>query len=189
ETINADATRDYVFDLEPQPMTYDLSVESIPDESLGAEIWVNDEKLEDTTPGVFDLLIGDYNVMVKHKYFHDQNQQISLQRNNDNLLVFKMKALKNSPVGKSIFWKRSKWTSFTTTMLLLGAGGYYNYQGDVSYDEYNDATSTSDAVRLREDTDDYLQKRDYAYSFSVVPAAWFFYSWIKQNHYQKKAKE
>jgi len=189
DTITADPAEDIFLFMEPEPMMVNLTVESNPDFSEGAEIWVNDKKLEESTPGVFDLLPGDYDISVKHEYFYDQSKRVSVTYSGMPSLIFKMKAVKGSPVARSIFWKRSKWTSFTSTMLLIGAGGYYNFQGDVSYDDYNNATSTSDALRFRKSTDNYLQKRDYAYSFSVVPAAWFFYSWMKQNHYQKKATE
>ncbi|MDO9577654.1 MAG: PEGA domain-containing protein, partial [Candidatus Cloacimonadales bacterium] len=189
ETINADPAKDIYLQMDPEPMMASLNVESKPIESLGSQVWVNDEKKEATTPGAFDLVPGEYDVSVKHKYFYDKTKHISLSPNDHNIMVFEMEALKGSPIAQSIRWKRSKWTSFTTTMLLVGAGEYYNYQGELAYDDYNRANTTSDAIRLRKDCDDLLQKRDYAYSFSVVPAAWFFYSWLKQSHYQKKATE
>jgi hypothetical protein len=189
ETIEADPNNDLDLFMEPEPMMADLNVESKPVESVGAEIWVDEEKTDQTTPNLLALLPGEYDVSVKHKYFHEQTKHVSLNYDKPIDLKFKLKPLKGSPVARSINWKRSKWTSFTATMLLVGAGAYYNYQGDLSYDKYNDSTNTPDAVQYRKDTDDYLEKRDYAYTFSVVPAAWFFYSWLKQNHYNKKATE
>ena len=180
---------DLDINLELQPMLSSLSVQSNPYESKGAEIWLNDKKQKETTPGVMELLVGDYNVTLKHPKFLDNTQTITLKENDQKKLVFEMNTYEGSMLAKKNKWRTSKWISLASTVIFSGAGVYCNMQGDASFDEYESSTTTSAAVSNRKDMESWYDKRDISYGVSIAPAVWFIYSWIKEAGYNKQAQK
>lgn len=175
--------------LEPKPMLASLSVQSNPYESKGAEIWLNGKKQKETTPGVMELLVGDYNVTLKHPKFLDNTQSVTLKENDQKKLVFEMQTYEGSMLSKAHGWRTSKWISLAGAVLCVGGGVYCNMQGDAAFDDYDAATTTSDAVAYRDDLESWYNYRDISYGVSIAPAVWFIYSWIKEAGYNKQAKK
>ena len=179
---------DLNIDLEPQPMLSSLSVQSKPYESKGAEIWLNGSKQKETTPGVMELLVGDYNVTLKHPKFLDNTQTITLKENDQKKLIFEMKTYQGSMLSKAHGWRKSKWISLASAVLCVGGGFYSNMQGDAAFDDYDAATTTSDASAYRDDLKSWYDKRNISYGVSIAPAVWFVVSWVKEAGYNKQAK-
>jgi len=176
---------DLNINLEPQPMLASLSVQSNPYESKGAEIWLNDSKQKETTPGVMELLVGDYNVILKHPKFLDNIQSVNLKENDQKKLIFEMNTYEGSMLAKKNKWRTSKWISLASTVLCSGAGVYCNMLGDAAFEDYDASTSTASAISNREDMENWYMRRDISYGFSIGPAVWFIYSWIKEAGYNK----
>lgn len=189
ETVHIIPGQDVDINLEPKPMLASLSVQSKPYESKGAEIWLNGSKQKKTTPAVMELLIGDYDVTLKHPDFLDNTKQVSLEENQQKKLVFQMETYEGSMLAKANKWRTHKWVAFTSAVLLAGAGVYSNYQGDDYFDKYEAATTTQAAISNRDNMQTWYDRRDMSYYVSIGPAAWFLYSWIKEAVYMNKVKE
>ncbi len=173
--------------LEPKPMLSCLSVQSKPYESKGAEIWLNGTKQKETTPGVMELLVGNYTVTLKHPEFLDASQQITLKEHDQKKLVFQMNTYSGSMLASANKWRTNKWISLAGTVLCVGGGVYSNMQGDAAFDDYDAATTTADAVSYRDDLEKWYHYRDISYGISIAPAVWFVYSWIKEAGYNKQS--
>jgi len=175
--------------LDPKPMLASLSVKSNPYESKGAEIWLNAKKQKETTPGVMELLVGDYNVTLKHPKFLDNTQPVTLKENDQKKLIFEMQTYEGSMLSKAHGWRTSKWISLASIVLCSGAGVYCNMLGDAAFDDYDAATTSADATAFRNDLETWYSRRDISYGVSIAPAVWFVYSWIKEAGYKKQAKK
>ena len=171
--------------LEPKPRLGSVSIISNPHDSKGAAIFLNDKKQKETTPAVIPLLIGNYDITLKHPKFLDNTKKLTLSEGEQKKIIFNMQTYSGSMLSKKNFWKKHKWLGFSSSVLLTGAGILFNSMGDKYYDEYKQSTSSNDAVSARENTDKYYQYRDLSYTISIVPAVWSLYSWIKEAGYKK----
>ncbi|HHE37847.1 MAG TPA: PEGA domain-containing protein, partial [Candidatus Cloacimonetes bacterium] len=79
---------DLEIELKPTPKVGSLSITSNPYESKGAEIHLNDLKQKETTPAVIPLLIGNYNVTIKHPKFLEQTKPVVINENEQIKLDF-----------------------------------------------------------------------------------------------------
>lgn len=173
--------------LAPEPKMASLSVVSMPaDRTMGSRIFVNNEEVPDkTTPAILPLLIGDYDITLKHRNFLEMTQHVTLKEGQREKLTFNLQTYEGSRLAKKNFWKRQKWLGFATSALIAGAGYYCNMQVDASYDDYQAAKISQDAANARNSIDQFSQYRDISYSVSVAPLLYGFYSWIKQGIYNK----
>lgn len=178
----------YSMTLQSQTMYANLTIKSNPYESKGAEIYLNNTKQKKTTPAVFELLFGKYNVTLKHPKFIEQTQSIMLKENEQRSLIFDMETYKGSMLSKADKWKRTKWISLISSCLLAGGGIYCNSVGDKYLDDYDKSTTNADAVSNRDSFEKYYNYRDTAYYVSIGPLVYGLYSWINQLRYEKLAK-
>jgi hypothetical protein len=187
QTVHIIPGKDVRVELHPEPMLAGLSVQSNPYDSKGAEIWLNGKKQKDTTPGVMELLVGEYEVTLKHPRFLEATQQVNLKEHDQKKLVFDMQTYKGSMLSKAHSWRTSKWISLASTVLCAGAGVYCNMQGDAAFDDYEAATTTADAVSYRDDLEGWYDKRDLSYTVSIIPALWSVYSLVKESYYNRQS--
>jgi len=171
----------------PEARLGSITIISKPSETKGAEIFVEGIKQEKTSPAVLPLLIGDYNITLKHPKFLDSSKRITIIESDKKKITFNMQTYEGSRIANVNFWKRQKWIGLTTGFALIGAGAYCNSQGDKYYDEYKQSTIQNDAISARENTDKYYNYRDISYTISIIPTVWSIYSWIKEASYKKQA--
>ena len=179
---------DRTLELKPVPMLGSLSVKSNPYESKDAEIWLNNLKQKETTPAVLELLIGNYDVTLKHSKFLDQTKSITIEKNKQKSLEFNMQTYEGSMLSQADKWKKSKWISLVSALLLAGGGVYCNSVGDGYLDDYEKSTTTADAVSNRDNFERWYNYRDYSYYISIGPVIWGIYSWAKESYNNKQAQ-
>lgn len=174
--------------LAPEPIMASLSILSQPaDKTMGSRIFINNEEVPDkTTPAVFPLIIGDYDVTLKHRGFLDMTQSVTLQENDQKKLVFNLQTYAGSMLQQENKWKRNKRLSFVASVLIAGAGYYCNMQGDKFYDDFQAAKSTNVADTAWDDCENMYLYRDVSYSISIAPVVFGLYSWVKQIHYKNQ---
>ncbi len=172
--------------LKPEPKMASLSIISQPaDKTMGSRIFVNNEVVPDkTTPAVLPLLIGDYDITLKHRNFLDMTKQVSLKEGEREKLTFNMQTYSGSMLQKENKWKRNKRLSFMASVLIAGAGVYCNMQGDNYYEDFQAATTTDAADAAWDDCNNMYQYRDISYSVSIAPVVFGLYSWIRQAHFR-----
>ncbi len=180
---------DLEIELSPQPMLASLTVKSNPYESKGAAVYLNNEKQKEPTSAVFELLIGKYDIYLEYpgKYLQTKTKSIELKENEQKSLVFEMITYKGSMLAKANKWKTTKWISLISSCLLAGGGVYCNSVGDGYLDDYDNSTTSADAISNRDNFEKFYSYRDYSYYVSVGPAIWWIYSWVKEAKYNKLA--
>ena len=174
--------------LSPKPKLASLSVKSNPYKSKGANIYLNNKKQKETTPAVFELLIGKYDVTLKHPKFLEQTKSIELKEFEQGSIIFDLQTYKGSMLSKADKWKRSKWISLISSCLFAGGGIYCNSVGDKYYEDYDKSTTTADAISNRDSFEKYYNYRDTSYYVSIGSLVYGLYSWINQLRYEKLAK-
>lgn len=174
--------------LKPEPKMASLSVISQPtNETMGSRILINNKVLPDkTTPAVLPLLIGNYNITLKHRNYLEKTMKVTLKEGERQKLIFNMQTYSGSMLQKENAWKRNKRLSFVTSILIAGAGVYCNYLGDQAYDNFQAAKITDTADNAWDESNNMYLYRDISYSVSVVPVVFGMYSWIKQIGYKNK---
>ena len=177
---------DIEVELNPIPIFASLSIQSTPFDSRGANIFLNGQEQDQKSPAVFEVLIGKYEVTLKHPDFLDNTQLVELKEHEQKKLEFLLQTYEGSMLARADKWKKRKWISLLSSSLFAGAGYFCNYLGDDYYSKYENSSSTADAISNRENFRKWDNYRDYSYYISVGPAVWSLYSWIKQIHYEKK---
>jgi len=170
--------------LTPQPISAVLSIVSQPPETQGAQIFLNQQLQPKTSPAVLSVLVGEYDVTLKHPKFLDASQKVTLSEGEQKKLIFEMQTYAGSRLAKRKTWNRRKWLNFTAGVVCLGAGYYCNLKGDEYYQDYQNATTNSLADATWKNTQTFYNYRDVSYSVSVVPMVFGVYSWIKQTSYR-----
>ena len=171
-------------ELIPEPIMGSISVFSTPHNSKGAEIFLNSKNSGKKTPAVMPLLIGDYKVSLKHPDFLEMSKQISLSEGENQRLDFIMQTYEGSRKSDRDFWATQKWIALGTFIAATGAGGYFYYDGNNQYSDYENATNTSDAVNYFQNAEDADSFRDISFTVSLVPLGYFVYSWYKESSYK-----
>jgi len=174
--------------LEPKPMLANLSIAGQPPETNGAHIFLDDRLQQEISPAVLPVLVGEYDVTLKHPKFLDTSQKVSLSEGEHKELIFEMHPYLGSQLYKYNVWKRRKWMSFAAAVTCFGAGYYCNWKGDNYYKDYQQAQSNSLAVAAWSNMETFNQYRNITYSMSIAPLAFGVYSWIKQLSYRDLKK-
>ncbi|MCF7913143.1 MAG: PEGA domain-containing protein [Candidatus Cloacimonetes bacterium] len=174
--------------LNPEPIMGSVSVMSNPPASKGAAIWVNGEKEKKTTPAVLPLLIGQYSIKLSHPDFLEQTKNVSLREGDQEKLVFELETYQGSMLASRNKWRRNGWLGFGSTVLAVGAGLFFNMQGDGYADDYAVAKNTEEVDAAWDDMESSYNLRDTSYYISVAPAVYTIYSWIKTGSYNHKLK-
>lgn len=176
-------------ELSPEPMMGSVTVMSNPPASKGASIWVNDKKEKKTTPAVLPLLIGDYEIRVHHPDFLESAQTVSLREGQQKKLEYDLKTYQGSMLSKRNKWRTNAWLGAGLTVLSLGAGIYFNMQGDDYADDYVSAADITAVEKNYDDMDSSYQNRDLCFYVSAAPAFYWLYSWVKSGYYGSKIEK
>ncbi|MCK4311358.1 MAG: PEGA domain-containing protein [Candidatus Cloacimonetes bacterium] len=179
---------DLEIELSPKPKLVSLTVKSNPYESKGSDIYLNEKKQKETTPAVFELLIGKYDVIIKHPRFLEQTKFIELKELEQGSIIFDLQTYKGSMLSQADKWKRSKWISLISSCILAGGGVYCNSVGDGYLDDYDKSYTTANAVSNRDSFEKWYNYRDVTYYISIGPLVYGLYSWIKEAQFNKLAE-
>jgi hypothetical protein len=174
--------------LETEQRMGEVSISSQPVESKGAEIFVNNEKMKETSPAVIPLLIGKYEIALKHPDFLKETKSVTIQEGKTDSLEFQMRIYAGSLQAKENFWKRNKWIGLGVTVLTIGTGYYFDMQGQSYIDEYKKAEDLQTEYKAWQNSKKALENRDLCFYISIVPATYSLFSWYKQAAYRRKIK-
>jgi hypothetical protein len=166
----------------------ELNISSQPLESEGAEIFVNNIKRKETSPAVIPLLIGNYEISLNHPNFLKETKSVTIQEGKTDSLEFQMRIYEGSLQAKENFWKRNKWISLGATVLTIGAGYYFDIQGQNYIDEYKNAEDLQTEYKAWQNSEKALENRNLCFFISIAPAAYSFFSWYKQAFYRERIK-
>lgn len=172
--------------LAPEARMGAVSISSQPFESRGAEIFINNEKRNDTTPAVLPLLIGNYEVTLKHRDFLSQTKPVSISEGRTETLDFTMRTYAGSMQAKANKWKRNTWIGLGASVLVTGGGFYCNMQANDHYDSYKNTVNSDDAVNYRQKTQDFENYRDYCYYAASGLGIYTAYSYIRSAIFRSK---
>jgi len=190
KNISIEAGDNLAFALIPKPKMASLSIVSKPFATKGANIFLNRNKQKETTPAVFETIMGTYEITVKSPGYIDRTQKsIFLKDGELKEMEFSLMPYKNSSLHKTKKWKTRKWISLISGCIMVGSGVACNYMGDGYWDDYQIATTTPDAVSQRDSYEKWYGYRDASYYVSIAPFATFLYSYIKQIYYTSKANK
>jgi len=172
--------------LEPEPRLGALSVSTKPFKANGAEIFVNNEKRTERTPAIFPILIGDYQVTVKHRDFLDATQKVTIREGIQSDLSFNMQTYQGSMLAKANFWSTNKWVSLSSALVLFGGAVYFDYQGKGYVEDYKKANSYRQEQECFENSEKSFDLRDICLAVNVLPVGHTVYSWIRETIYRSK---
>ena len=171
-------------ELKPEPIMGSISIFSTPHQSKGAEIFLNSKNSGKKTPAVIPLLIGNYEVSLKHSDFLEMSKQISLKKGENRRLDFEMQTYEGSRKSNRDFWATQKWIALGSFVATVGTGGYFYSAGNGYYDDYGNATNSAKAESLFKDAENADSYRDISFTVSLVPLGYFVYSWYKESSYK-----
>ncbi|MBN2857182.1 MAG: hypothetical protein JXN63_02155, partial [Candidatus Delongbacteria bacterium] len=75
------------------------------------------------------------------------------------------------------FWRTQKWIGLGAFAGSAALGTYFNSQADSYYDDYENATSTQNALDYYDKANSNKDYRNITFSVSLVPLGYFFYAW------------
>jgi len=165
--------------LSPAPKLGSITILSKPMKTKGAEIFVNGKKEKKKTPAVLPLLYGNYNITLKHPDFLDMTQNISLKESEQKKIIFEMQTYEGSILAKKNFHKKQTLLGAVGSVLIAGAGVYFNISADATYDEYVSAADNDICTDKREKYESLQSLRDVTYTVSLVPLAYSIYNFVK----------
>ncbi len=169
--------------LKVEPLMAAVSVISFPEDSKGAEIYLNDQKADKQTPSVLPLLIGDYTISLKHPKYLEQSQTISLKEGDSKKLVFQLQSYEGSRLQMQSKWRTQKYVALGILALDMAAATIGYTQGNSNYDKYKSATTSATATDFYDKSKKYDQIAVVTICVSPLPLSWFIYSCVKQHRY------
>ncbi len=176
--------RSQEIEVNPEPIMGSLSIFSSPLETKGSEIFLNKTNSGKKTPAVLPLLVGDYEVTLKHPDFLESTQSITLVEGENKEINFKLKTYEGSRKESRDFWNTQKWIALGSFIASIGAGSYFYAEGENLYSDYENASTVSKASSLYKDVESADNYRNISFTVSIVPLGYFFYSWYKESSYE-----
>ena len=174
---------DITFDLLPIEGSVYVLVDPI--EASNADIYIGNQ-LKGPAPKKLTLLIGQYDIEVKHENYLSQKQTVLINQNQTQRLNFNLNTYKGSIQRDIDKWNKRKKLSLLGTIAFIGAGIYFQQSGMDYYDKYKVAENEDDAIAFRNST----EQADLNYNISIGVGATlgfsWLYSWFKENRYIKK---
>lgn len=169
-------------ELQPQPRLGSVSVMVEPFEASDAEVFVN-EVQKGNAPLVLPLVIGSYSITAKKSGFLDVSEQLAIRENEKQKLILQMLTYEGSRQQGLGRWNTAKWIGVVATIASAAATGYFYSAAETDYDYYRKATSTDEAVSLREST----QRKDLYFKIGIgvsgAALATTLYSWLREATY------
>ncbi|MCF7920101.1 MAG: PEGA domain-containing protein [Candidatus Cloacimonetes bacterium] len=172
--------------LVPEPIMGSLTIITEPAAAKNAEIWINGVRDKAVTPAVIPLLIGDYNIKVKHPQFLEKNKPVTIKEGVQEKLVFELETYKGSMLAARNSWRRQAAIGGIASLLTIGAGIYFNAQGDAYFDDYLSSTSTQSVQDNWDDMESSYNKRDLCFTISILPVTYTAYCWIRSLSFGSK---
>ena len=128
-------------------------------------------------PKVFTIPIGDYSVEVKVKGFLSKKNDVAVKENDNTTVHFTLLSYAGSIQQEIDKWKKRGNYSMGTAALSAVLYGYFTYASMQSYDNYNSAETTDDAVRFKDE----VQLNDLSANIFVGAAgtAGLYWGWCK----------
>ena len=135
------------------------------------------------------MLIGDYDISLKHPRYLDISKNISLKEGDNKELRFQMMTYKGSIKQEYDKWNKRTKIGLWVTGVSAVLGIVSNYSGDYFYDEYQNSTNTTGADNYKFFTDAAFVSRDVTYGISVSALGYLTYSFIRRSIYKMKMGE
>ncbi len=176
--------------LDPKPKLGSISVFAVekrdPSKKIGgAEIHIDGKDSGKKTPSVLEMLYGDYNVLLSHPDYLPISQNVKVEEGSSRNVTFQLDTYAGSQQAKRNFWKTQGWIGLAATALATGGGLYCNMQSDSKYDDYENATGTSEADSKMDDVKRFEDYRDYCMYTASGLAIYTAFSWIKTLMYNE----
>lgn len=174
--------------LETEPRLGAVSIISLPIETRGSAITVNDERREETSPAVVPLLIGDYRISLNQRGFLEQTRPVTILEGQTANLEFTMQTYRGSMQAKRDFWRTNKWIALTGTAIAIGGAVYFDIQADKYLDNYRNPSSPQEELNNWENANKAVDNRDMMIYISIAPAAYTIFSWIREATYSGRIR-
>ena len=178
--LSVDETEKLNFDLIPKQGSVSVRVE--PYKAHNADIYINDN-FKGPAPMVITLLIGNYNVEVKHKQYLPQSESIEIMENQNKQLSFNLMTYEGSRIQKKKSWKRRKYISIASTIVFAGASAFLYMQEKDNYEKYQNADTVEKAQNYRKSTETMRLMSQISFSVSISSLAGSVYSYLQELKY------
>lgn len=178
--LSVDETEKLNFNLMPKQGSVSVKVE--PYKAHSADIYINDN-FKGPAPKVITLLIGNYNVEVKHKQYLPQSESIEIMENQNKQLSFNLMTYEGSRIQKKNSWKRRRNISLASTIASAGASAFLYMQEKNNYEKYQNANTVENAQNYRKSTETMRLMSQISFSVSISSLAGSVYSYLQELKY------
>ncbi len=167
------------------PIQGNISIFVNPIEAAKSEIYIGN-RFEGLAPKNFSLLIGQYDIEVKHEEFLSQKKTIMVNQNQMQNIYFDLKTYRGSIQQHINKWEKRKKLSLIGTVAFIGAGLYFQQSGNDYFNQYKTAGNEDDAIAFRNST----EQADMTYTICIgvgatLGVSWL-YSWVQEHKYRKR---
>ncbi|MDD3049617.1 MAG: PEGA domain-containing protein [Candidatus Cloacimonetes bacterium] len=178
--------------LSPIPMEGIVSIKcqakDKPGPDVGADLFLNGNKLENISPASISLLIGDYSLVAKHSNFLDTEKKFKIAEGDRLKLELNMETYSGSMLAKADFWKTHKLIGLGSTLFIGGAAAYFHISSENAYTDHQSSTDTIKADSLYDDYKSGKSIRNVCIGLASTTTVYTLYSLIKQISYKKAFK-
>jgi len=164
-----------------KPKMASISIKSTPSNINNFDIIINGKKQKKHPPVKIPLIIGNYDILLKHPKYLDQTKKIYLKENDKKEILFKMQTYKGSILAQKNFYKKRMWFGVISSAVIAGGGLYFNISADAFYNEYTNATDPNICVDKRTQYKNHQNYRNICYYTSLVPLVYSVYNFFKKG--------
>ena len=177
--------------LEPKPKTGFLTVtaKEIHDhkKAEGLKIFVDNKDTKEITQSTLELPAGEHFITLRDPDYTTISQKVTIKEKQNVYANFDVESY-SWYRNKAKSWRTNGWIGTLSTILFTGTGILMNTQANNAYDDYNSATTSEDALDLRDKTEQYENYRNICYGSASVTCIYAIISWIVSGNYNSKAQ-
>ncbi|MGV8091356.1 MAG: PEGA domain-containing protein [Mangrovibacterium sp.] len=169
-------------ELVPKLLRGEITIKSTPS---SAEIILDGTPTNHVTPHTISVNAGKHTILLKKKGYLDNSFDVLIDRNNANFLLEKalIKGMSFSP--DFLKYRRRKTFWLISAIITAGTGVYAYQQADTKYNDYLEATGSTDVENLKKK----YQLFDRIYPVAFGAAGFCLLEFIIQGGKQAKAKK
>lgn len=146
-----------------KPKMGNLLINSSPSETIGAQIYINNELSHFNTPANIPLLVGEYSTRIEKEGFLPYSEKLTISENENLQLNI---TLVNDLSIIALKHKKGRNIWLASTVVSAGVGTYSTIRSNTLYEEYQNAGSEASDIRKQIETLDIITP--VAYSIAAI---------------------
>jgi hypothetical protein len=180
-SVNITVGEEKTIQLMPEPRKGRFAVFAEPTAARDAEVYIDGTKKGNAPLIIKDLLEGSYLLELRKTGYLTHKEMITIEYNKEKDKTIKLITYEGSLQAEKDFWNRYRNWTLVGTIVFAGAGAGLKYLSSEGYKDYENAGSSEEATKARDEIEKYDTLASAAFVGAGIFGLWTVYNQIRKS--------